>query len=274
MARVHVSLETLRQATQLIDSLGDPDQPGNSADIALPGLAELIGCDIATYNEIGNAPNQVGYYADYPAQSLNPATLTVFEEHLHEHPLLIHYRASGAGEPAMISDFLGRERFHRLGIYSEFFRHVPVEHQIAFSVPGSTDDRLIAIALNRSRSDFTEADRTLLSVLKAPLGNALRRARARRTARAALTTAGSDGLADLTDREIQVLRLAAAGRTNQAIARAIDVSPRTIAKHLEHSYRKLGVTSRAAAVYAVAGQEVATLPGPARKRLVPVCCRV
>ena len=56
-------------------------------------------------------------------------------------------------------------------------------------------------------------------------------------------------LAALTEREIQILRLVADGRTNTAIAHALEVSPRTVAKHLEHTYRKLGVNSRAAAVF-------------------------
>jgi len=55
-------------------------------------------------------------------------------------------------------------------------------------------------------------------------------------------------LADLTEREIQILRLVADGRTNTAIAHALEVSPRTVAKHLEHTYRKLEVSSRAAAI--------------------------
>lgn len=44
-----------------------------------------------------------------------------------------------------------------------------------------------------------------------------------------------------------MLELVALRRTNPAIAHALDVSPRTIAKHLEHIYRKLNVTNRAAA---------------------------
>ena len=55
-------------------------------------------------------------------------------------------------------------------------------------------------------------------------------------------------LAQLTSREVEILELVAAGRTNVAIARALDLSPRTVAKHLEHVYRKLGVSNRAAAV--------------------------
>ena len=56
-----------------------------------------------------------------------------------------------------------------------------------------------------------------------------------------------------TDREIRVLNLAALGRTNNAIAHALDISPRTVAKHLEHIYRKLDVNSRTSAVFAALG---------------------
>jgi DNA-binding CsgD family transcriptional regulator len=52
----------------------------------------------------------------------------------------------------------------------------------------------------------------------------------------------------LSARELDVLRLVAAGQTNVAIAHHFGVSPRTVAKHLEHSYRKLGVSCRSAAV--------------------------
>jgi len=255
---MYVSLEKLQRAAQLIDALADLDQPGKLPEIVLPGVADLVGCDIVTYNEIPSAPGRAGYYLDYPRGCINPVGLVAFEAHLQEHPLLVHYRAGGAGEPAKISDFLSQQRFHRLGLYSEFFRHIPVEYQIAFSLPDDQDGQLTAIALNRAGRDFSEDDRAVLRALSAPLGNAMRRTRHRHSANATLATARSDPLADLTDREIQVLQLAARGRTNLAIARTFDVSPRTIAKHLEHIYRKLGVTSRAAAVYRTAG-----IAGPA-----------
>jgi len=250
IARMYVSLEKLALATRLIDSLADLDPlagPHQASEFVLPGLADLVGCDIVTYNEIPNRRDRPGYYLSYPDGCIDPASLVVFEAHLQEHPLLIHYQAAGVGEPAKISDFLGQSRFHRLGLYSEFFRHIPVEYQIAFNLPGTADRQLTAIALNRAEKDFSEEDRALLSALRTPLGNALRRARDRHSAGAALTE--SDGLGDLTDREAQILQLAAGGRTNRSIASEFDVSPRTVAKHLEHIYRKLGVTSRAAAVH-------------------------
>jgi DNA-binding NarL/FixJ family response regulator len=51
----------------------------------------------------------------------------------------------------------------------------------------------------------------------------------------------------LTAREQQVLELAARGRENEAIALELGIAPATVAKHLEHVYRKLGVQNRTAA---------------------------
>jgi DNA-binding CsgD family transcriptional regulator len=42
-----------------------------------------------------------------------------------------------------------------------------------------------------------------------------------------------------------------AGRTNEEIAERLSVSTSTVRKHLEHVYRKLGVTSRQGAVAAL-----------------------
>ena len=51
----------------------------------------------------------------------------------------------------------------------------------------------------------------------------------------------------LTEREADVLRLVAQGMTNREIGIQLVVSERTVAKHLDNVFRKIGVTSRAAA---------------------------
>ena len=56
----------------------------------------------------------------------------------------------------------------------------------------------------------------------------------------------------LSAREIEVLRLVAAGRTNHAIASELYLSERTVHRHISNIFDKLGVHSRtAAASYAV-----------------------
>jgi DNA-binding CsgD family transcriptional regulator len=51
----------------------------------------------------------------------------------------------------------------------------------------------------------------------------------------------------LTPRELQVLRLVAGGETNRAIAAVLTLSERTVDRHVSNIFRKLGVSSRAAA---------------------------
>lgn len=53
--------------------------------------------------------------------------------------------------------------------------------------------------------------------------------------------------AGLTKRETEVLRWVTEGKSNEAIAAILGASPRTIHKHLERIYQKLGVENRTAA---------------------------
>jgi DNA-binding CsgD family transcriptional regulator len=48
----------------------------------------------------------------------------------------------------------------------------------------------------------------------------------------------------LTDREVQVLRLAMLGTSDNECGRVLFVSPLTVAKHLENIAAKMGVESR------------------------------
>jgi LuxR family transcriptional regulator, maltose regulon positive regulatory protein len=52
----------------------------------------------------------------------------------------------------------------------------------------------------------------------------------------------------LTDRELEVLRLLAAGRRNRDIAAELVVTLETVKKHTSHIFDKLGVTNRTEAV--------------------------
>jgi DNA-binding CsgD family transcriptional regulator len=247
-----VPMRTFQAAVRLIDGIAELAEPSAFPRYVLPELSRLIGCDIATYNEIGPTQAQVRY-VDFPGGQLDPAIGDVFAAYVHQHPVVNHYRATGDGSPAKISDFISRSQFHRLGLYAEFFRQIPVEHQLAITLTDPTST-VTGIAFNRAVHDFNDQDRAVLAALRRPLVLGLIRLRAKACAHAALLATSVDRTLELTDRELRVLELVAAGRTNVAIARIFDISPRTVAKHLEHIYGKLDVTNRAAAVARIRGQ--------------------
>ena len=62
----------------------------------------------------------------------------------------------------------------------------------------------------------------------------------------------TERLAGLTPREIEVLRLIAAGRTAKEAARELEIAPKTADNHIQSLYSKIGVSTRAgAALYAL-----------------------
>src|SRR5438093_733211 len=57
---------------------------------------------------------------------------------------------------------------------------------------------------------------------------------------------------DLTPREVEVLRLIAAGRTNAEISGELVLSQRTVARHITNIYGKIGARSKSdATAYAI-----------------------
>jgi ATP/maltotriose-dependent transcriptional regulator MalT len=56
-----------------------------------------------------------------------------------------------------------------------------------------------------------------------------------------------EAVGSLSEREVQVLRLIASGKTNRAIAEELFISEKTVARHVSNIFDKLGVSSRSAA---------------------------
>ena len=79
---------------------------------------------------------------------------------------------------------------------------------------------------------------------------------------AVLSSAGQAALprrssrpAGLSDREVDVLRLICRGRTNREMAKELFISPKTVGRHIENIYSKIGVSTRpAATLYAMQHQ--------------------
>ena len=111
-----------------------------------------------------------------------------------------------------------------------------VRRQLAHVLAESGDREGATRELRRVHEVFVRlgADREL-----ALARQQLRELGARPPARAAL--AGTEGL---TARELEIVRLVAARKSNKEIGRVLNISPRTVSTHLTNVFTKLGVGSR------------------------------
>ncbi len=146
-----------------------------------------------------------------PPDAMLPGMDQIAARCAHEHPLVVHRRATRDGRTYKISDFATRREFMRTSTYAEVYRPIDAFDQIGFALP-SPDDIMVGIGVNRGRTPFTERDRTLLDLLRPHVTEAYRAARM-----------GSALQATLDAAERAVVMLDADGRARLATARARDL---------------------------------------------------
>jgi two-component system response regulator DevR len=118
----------------------------------------------------------------------------------------------------------------------------------------SADNVTISHALFSGADSFLPQDREISelidSIRRTADGEAVIVTSRRRTSHPSRPGSTGERGAQLTERELQVLRLAGAGLTARQIARELRVQERTVTTHLQHIYRKLRVSNRVAALRA------------------------
>jgi DNA-binding CsgD family transcriptional regulator len=220
----------------------------------LAALRRAVPSDWVSLNEVGPDPTDTVAIAEPP---LEHRWHKVWRAYAMENPLVVEYQRTKDGRPYRFSDVLSTEELHALDLYREFYGQIGLEHQIAFLLPGASG-AIIGVALSRRDHDYTDAERDLLELARPHLiqaySNALRYSEASRAggddgavrsiARARLERLREMGL---TAREGEALVLAASGSSDREIAETLELSPRTVAKHLQRSYVKLRIEGRSGA---------------------------
>lgn len=204
--------------------------------------------------------------------------IACFDRHFFEHPLVLHHGIDGGLQARRISDLVSRHDFQRSALYGDYYQRIGLQYTIA--VPLFHDHRrLVSVVLNRRGLDFNERDRERLELLRPHLAFLYRHARQAPALQMGATPppvarpAADVSAPGLTLREEDVMHWLACGKTDAEIAALLSISPRTVQKHLEHIYVKLGVETRTAAVMralAAADHDIHVLPtvgGPARSPL-------
>jgi DNA-binding CsgD family transcriptional regulator len=217
----------------------------------LEALHRALPSDYISLNDVGPGPR------DVIALMTPDAPVELFEawaRHAQENPLLRHYQSTQEGRAVRFSDVCTRPELHALKLYTEVYGPMGVEHQMAFTLPGPPG-RVVAIALSRGERDYSDGERDFADRARPFLIQAYRNAVAYQEARGGLSGVSSaptpllDALVaiGLTRREAEALRLVALGRSNHHVAQALGISHRTVGKHLERGFRKLGVSDRSTA---------------------------
>ncbi|GAA5155337.1 hypothetical protein GCM10023321_28490 [Pseudonocardia eucalypti] len=229
---------------------GPNGQPSASV---LAGIGRLIGADVTSYTKVDHRTNKLVGAAVEPAEQ-NISGSDEFQAVFAQHPGLAGYRSGQLklGESVAMTDLAELRQLRRLPLYVDFYQSRGTLDQLLCMA--TLDQRHgTTLALNRSSRGFSERDRAVLDLLTPHLVQASARA----VRMAELTTAvhhlsrqadrldlALDALPGLTRTERAVVEHVAGGLTDRETARVLAVSPRTVQKHLENIYRKLGVSNR------------------------------
>ncbi len=198
-------------------------------------------------DEAGNAGFES--YPDMDVRELRSVTPEELTSLIDGHPLIRWFAATRDPKPQSAGRVPMSIAPDRRGI-EEYLKPLECDQQL--SIPYVLGGRRYeTFILCRGRVDFNEADLELAAHLQRLIrGLWLRLQPLRRRPVPEADSCAAADHAGLTATEKAVLVLLAECHTTYAIARRLQMAPRTASKHLEHIYRKLGVTNRMAAVVA------------------------
>ena len=138
----------------------------------LPELREAIPADRASYNEFDDRPDRTWWIAD-PVFPVSAELAERFGKLAPQNPVLAHIQRTGDGRPRRISDFVDRETWHRMPVYTDFYKHVGVEAMVGFTLP-SRPPVTIGLALIRADDDFADDEVATLAAARPHLIRAYR----------------------------------------------------------------------------------------------------
>jgi DNA-binding CsgD family transcriptional regulator len=329
----------LRRLSEFLHGLYAPRDLDGFVAYTLAELPRLVSSDITVYGELNLRRHRFRFEA-VPEEAASTNTVERFRAVARDHPFAQTPFAGSDGSAAKLSDLMTLREFRQRRIYSEFFRPLGVDREMAVWLPAPAGIE-IDFAVHRVGTDFRERDRLYLNLLRPHLAQAYLNAEALTLVERAVSATGHarllvgvdgrigngdargrrllseyfgplprgdrlpqalarwirrlDELGDRTDdaapavapltlerdgrrltvrlfrgpaqrllvleemgapnpmiltrlgmsrREAEVLAWVAQGKTNDEIGTILGLSPRTIAKHLERMYPRLGVENR------------------------------
>jgi DNA-binding CsgD family transcriptional regulator len=212
-------------------------------------LRELLPADTVGWNML-NSTARAAEIAAFPRGYLNDQKVSLrLVAVIDDYPVVASYlgeASAGDWTPRRLSDLVTQQELRKTRAYVELLHPVGADHQLTIPTARPTFDSGRCWAINRSGRDFTDRELELAFRLQPVL------AILDRVVVAAVPpdTSGDEAAErlSLTPREREILQRVADGLTAEEIAFLLRISPRTVRKHLEHTYAKLGQHDRLRAV--------------------------
>jgi len=250
--RLRGELEKAEEAYRQANELGRKPQPGlallrlaqGDVDVAVASIRRAVDetTDVALRSRVLVASVEILLAANDQA-SARGATNELRDIAVSMDALFLRAAAAHANAAVLLAEGDNEGALSALCEARDLWRDLEAPYEDARS------GLLVAMA-SRKVGDADTADLELTSARRTfeRLGAATDVARVDEL-RKALPAKGMSpkGAGQLTGRELEVLRLVATGKTNRAIADALRLSEKTVARHVSNIFTKLGLSSRAAA---------------------------
>ena len=232
-----------RRTSELVDLVGDllarPLAAFPHREVS-GCLDAMFGCHVGWSHQDPDGPPGLELHRPIPGWP-TPEVLADVTGVLMDHPVMHWMVVTGDLRPMTIGRVppglvTGRGR----RMVREHLCPIGAEEQLAITYRfGATGLR--AFVLGRTGGDFSDEDLRVATALQSLLILLDRQVS---------TCADAHEHGDLTARELAVVRLLAEGRTAAGIAVRLAISERTVHRHLQGAYRKLGAHDRVTAVLA------------------------
>lgn len=229
---MRVTASDLRRIVQFLDSARPSDPADPVPPSTLSELTGLIAADQTDYFEVRPDGSILAFSMAF--EEHHPAWLEEASVRLGDQNPLHPFRWAPADGPLRMSEVISDRALQRLDYYNDFLWPAHIRDRLRVWLWRSTETAA-CVTLIRSGGRFSNRDKGVMAVLQPHLAAMRERS---------IDADDRPEEVELTIREAQVVALVASGRSNAEIAHLLVLSPATVAKHLEHSYRKLRVTGR------------------------------
>lgn len=230
----------LRRLLDAVASIGSVLSRPALRERAVEILFTLVPCTRAGWVTMDTTTGAMtGYHLPEPLPFLIP----VMPRDLSDVPMVAELLAAPEPGSLRISDTMTPEEWRARPLYEAIYRPMGGQHQIGTLL--SVDDGLIeTLAVFRADRDFSDHELAYVEAFARQVRVVLARLRA---------SDARDARALLTPRQRQVLAELETGATVRQAAISLGISEKTLENHLQAIYRRLGVSSRTAALHRLAG---------------------